>query len=135
VEQTGTRSVLQLYCHLVPGFSNGNHSSDVNKLPIDQKEKTRKLYRLGKMFGVIPPLEMVFPPSPTSRSRFDPKRYTLELPPPLIRGTLTDDLNEEHLQPADFDAECEDAMRVDWDTVNDEASRRKVMNVLRQLRN
>lgn len=84
----------------------------------------------------MPPLEMVFPPTPGSQSRSDPKRYTLELPPPLVRGTLTDDLNEKHPAAPELIYELEESpadgekvMRVIWDSVTDEASRKKVMDV------
>jgi len=114
---------------------------NVDNLPIDHKEKARKLNRLGKVFGVMPPLEMVFPPTPSSRSRFDPKRYTLDLPPALVRGTLTDDINERRAPYVDVrveDSTYDDqakVMRVDWETINDEAGRQKVMEALRLLRN
>jgi len=113
---------------------------NVNNLPIDHKEKARKLNRLGKVFGVMPPLEMVFPPTPSSRSRFDPKRYTLDLPPTLVRGTLTDDINERRAPLVDVrveDSTYDDqtkVMRVDWEAINDEAGRQKVMEALRLLR-
>lgn len=92
----------------------------------------------------MPPLEMVFPPTPTHRSRFDPKRYTLELPPPQVQevtveepvavrdgsgnGELAEDVDELH--SAD-----DKVMRVDWEVLRDEASRKKLMEALRQLRN
>jgi hypothetical protein len=91
----------------------------------------------------MPPLEMVFPPSPTSRSRFDPKRYTLELPPPLLRGTLSDDLHEkcphsdhrcmEVLEARDEELD-ENVIRVEWDAIPDNESRQKVLDALRLLR-
>jgi hypothetical protein len=89
----------------------------------------------------MPPLEMVFPPTPTSQSRHDPKRYTYQLPPPLLRGTLTDDLNEkQHIAPElineleELPADDEKVMRVVWDNISDESSRQKVMDALRLLR-
>ena len=114
-------------------MSDGERLLGVDDLPIDHKAKVRKLNRLGKVFGVMPPIEMVFPPSPSSRSRFDPKRYSLHLPPPLVRGTLADDLNE-RLPPVLSEDE-EKVVRIDWEAVNDEAGRQKVMEALRLLRN
>jgi len=132
----------------------------VSGAPLPPSEKSRKLNRLGRRFGTLPPLEMVFPPTPTSRSRFDPKRYTLELPPPLVRGRLGDDLNppsmvmrgvnghavrrreREREREMVVELEMEEGMdddegrvmRVVWDSVTDEKSREKVMDALRHLR-
>jgi len=107
----------------------------INNLPITQKEKSRKLNRLGKVFGVLPPLEMVFPPTPGSRSRFDPKRYTLELPAPAVRGVL------EVEEPIGGDEkgltvlnEEDGVMRVHYGRVDDELERKKVMDALRKLK-
>jgi hypothetical protein len=90
--------------------------------------------RLAKRFGTQPPLELVYPPSPTSRSRRDPKRYTLGLPPPQVLDLPEDD--EEMVEKPNMWTAGDDSkvLQVVWNDVGDEQGRKVVMNKLRELR-